>query len=135
MAQDFGVDQATVSRWERGRREPRRAVKKAYDRAVTCLIEDRAALLAFYDVPAAHWKHIRSSNPIESTFATVRLRADKTKGCLSRETALAMVFTLAKPVERHWRRLNGANRLGQLIEGIRFRDGEAVQDTEGQAAA
>ncbi len=106
-----------------------------YDRAVTCLAKDRAALLAFYDFPAEHWKHVRSSNPIESTFATVRLRTDKTKGCLSRETALAMVFRLAKSAERHWRRLDGANRLGQLIEGIRFRDGKAVQDTEEQAAA
>jgi transposase-like protein len=106
-----------------------------YDRAVTCLAKDRAALLAFYAFPAEHWKHVRSSNPIESTFATVRLRTDKTKGCLSRETALAMVFKLAKSAERHWRRLDGAKRLGQLIEGIEFRDGEAVQDTEDQAAA
>jgi putative transposase len=106
-----------------------------YDKAVTCLAKDRAALLAFYDFPAEHWKHVRSSNPIESTFATVRLRTDKTKGCLSRETALAMVFKLAKSAERHWRRLDGANRLGQLIEGVRFRDGEAVQDAEEQAAA
>jgi putative transposase len=78
---------------------------------------------------------VRSSNPIESTFATVRLRTDKTKGCLSRETALAMVFKLAKSAERHWRRLNGPDRLGQLIEGVRFRDGQAVQDAEDQAAA
>ena len=78
---------------------------------------------------------MRTSNPIESTFATVRLRTEKTKGCLSRETALAMVFKLAKSAERHWRRLDGANRLGQLIEGIKFRDGEAVQDAEDQAAA
>ena len=106
-----------------------------YDKAVTCLAKDRTALLAFYDFPAEHWKHVRSSNPIESTFATVRLRTDKTKGCLSRETALAMVFRLAKSAERHWRRLDGANRLGQLIEGVRFRDGQAVQDAEEQAAA
>ena len=78
---------------------------------------------------------MRSSNPIESTFATVRLRTDKTKGCLSRETARAMVFKLAKAAERHWRRLNGPDRLGQLMEGIKFRDGEAVQDHKEQAAA
>ena len=106
-----------------------------YDKAAACLVKDRTALLAFYDFPAEHWKHVRSSNPIESTFATVRLRTDKTKGCLSRETALAMVFKLAKAAERHWRRLNGPDRLGQLIEGVRFRDGEAVQDAEEQAAA
>ena len=78
---------------------------------------------------------MRTSNPVESTFATVRLRTDKTKGCLSRETALAMVFKLAKSAERHWRRLDGAKRLGQIIGGIRFRDGEPVQDAEEQAAA
>jgi transposase-like protein len=106
-----------------------------YDKAAACLVKDREALLAFYDFPAEHWKHVRSSNPIESTFATVRLRTDKTKGCLSRETALAMVFKLAKSAERHWRRLNGPDRLGQLIEGIKFRDGEAMHDAEDQAAA
>jgi putative transposase len=106
-----------------------------YDKAVDCLAKDQAALLTLYDFPAEHWKHIRSSNPIESTFATVRLRTDKTKGCLSRETALAMVFKLAKSAERHWRRLDGTNRLGQLVEGIQFRDGEAVHNAEEQAAA
>jgi putative transposase len=106
-----------------------------YDKAVSCLAKDRKALLTFYDFPAEHWKHIRTSNPIESTFATVRLRTSKTKGCLSRQTALAMVFKLAKSAERHWRRLDGTNRLGQLIGGIRFRDGEAVQNAEEQAAA
>jgi putative transposase len=106
-----------------------------YDKAAACLAKDRAALLAFYDFPAEHWKHVRTSTPIESTFATVRLRTDKTKGCLSRETALAMVFKLAKSAERHWRRLDGTKRLGQIIEGVPFRDGEPVQDAEDQAAA
>lgn len=106
-----------------------------HDKAATCLAKDRAALLAFYDFPAEHWKHVRSANPIESTFATVRLRTDKTKGCPSRETGLAMVLKLAKSAERYWRRLDGANRLGQLIEDIRFREGEPVQDAEEQAAA
>ena len=95
-----------------------------YDKAVSCLAKDREALLTFYDFPAEHWKHIRTSNPIESTFATVRLRTSKTKGCLSRKTALAMVFKLAKSAERHWRRLDGSERLAQVIEGVRFRDGE-----------
>ena len=85
--------------------------------------------------PAEHWKYIRTSNPIESTFATVRLRTDKTKGCLSRQTALAMIFKLAKSAERHWRRLDGSERLGQLIQGTRFRDGEPIQAAEDQAAA
>jgi putative transposase len=106
-----------------------------YDKAATCLTKDREALLAFYDFPAEHWKHIRTSNPIESTFATVRLRTDKTKGCLSRQTALAMVFKLAKSAERHWRRLDGSERLAQVIQGVRFRDGEPVQAVEEEAAA
>jgi putative transposase len=106
-----------------------------YDKAVACLSKDRAALLAFYDFPAEHWKHVRTSNPIESTFATVRLRTDKTKGCLSRPTALAMVFKLAKSAERYWRRLDGSERLAQVIQGVLFRDGEAVQAIEEQAAA
>ena len=92
-------------------------------------------MLAFYDFPAEHWKHIRTVNPIESAFATVRLRTDKTKGCLSRETALAMVFKLAKSAERHWRRLNGSERLGAIVRGVRFRDGEAVTAAGDQAAA
>jgi putative transposase len=106
-----------------------------YDKAAACLAKDRQALLAFYDFPAEHWKHVRTSNPIESTFATVRLRTVKTKGCLSRQTALAMVFKLAKAAERTWRRLDGSERLGQLIEGVRFRDGEPVPANEEHAAA
>jgi transposase-like protein len=106
-----------------------------YDKAAVCLAKDREALLAFYDFPAEHWKHVRTSNPIESTFATVRLRTAKTKGCLSRQTALAMVFRLGKSAERHWRRLDGSERLGQLIDGVHFRDGEPVPTTEDPAAA
>jgi putative transposase len=106
-----------------------------YDKAVACLIKDRDALLAFYDFPAEHWKHVRTTNPIESTFATVRLRTDKTKGCLSRQTALAMVYKLAKSAERSWRRLDGSERLAQVIQGVRFQDGEPVQAIEEQAAA
>ena len=106
-----------------------------YDKAVACLSKDRESLLAFYDFPAEHWKHVRTSNPIESTFATVRLRTERTKGCLSRQTALAMVFKLAKSAERHWRRLDGSERLAQVIEGVHFRDGEPVQEAEDQAAA
>ena len=106
-----------------------------YDKATACLTKDRDSLLAFYGFPAEHWKHVRSTNPIESTFATVRLRTAKTKGCLSRQTALAMVFKLAQSAERSWRRLDGSERLAQLIEGARFRDGEPVQADEEQAAA
>ena len=94
-----------------------------YDRAVERLIKDRERLLAFYDFPAEHWKHIRTTNPIESTFATVRLRTVKTKGCLSRKTALAMVFKLILSARRKWRKLNGSNQLAELIEGVPFKDG------------
>jgi transposase-like protein len=106
-----------------------------YDKVAAVLAKDRESLLAFYDFPAEHWKHVRTSNPIESTFAIVRLRTAKTKGCLSRRTTLAMVFKLAKSAERHWRCLDGSERLGQLILGVHFRDGEPMQAAEEQAAA
>jgi transposase-like protein len=106
-----------------------------YEKAATCLAKDREALLAFYAFPAEHWKHVRSTNPVESTFATVRLRTAKTKGCLSRATALAMVYKLARSAERHWRRLNGSDRLAEIVRGARFRDGEPVIAAEDQVAA
>jgi len=94
-----------------------------YHKAVESLVKDRDRLLTFYDFPAAHWKHIRTTNPIESTFATVRLRTVKTKGCLSRKTALAMAFKLILSARRKWRRLDGSNQLAELIEGVTFKDG------------
>ena len=94
-----------------------------YDRAVERLVKDRDRLLAFYDFPAEHWKHIRTTNPIESTFATVRLRTVKTKGCLSRKTALAMVFKLILRARRKWRKLDGSNQLAELIQGVPFKNG------------
>jgi putative transposase len=94
-----------------------------YDRAVKCLIKDRADLLAFCDFPAEHWKHIRTTNPIESTFATVRHRTRKTKGCLSRKTALAMTHQLMLSAKKKWRKLDGQNRLPEIIQGVEFRDG------------
>ncbi len=94
-----------------------------YEKAVACLAKDRDCLLTFYDFPAEHWKHVRSTNPIESTFATVRLRTTKTKGCLSRKTALAMVFKLLLSARKKWRRLNGPDHLAEVIQGVRFEDG------------
>jgi transposase-like protein len=94
-----------------------------YEKAVACLAKDRDVLLAFYGFPAEHWKHVRSTNPIESTFATVRLRTTKTKGCLSRKTALAMVFKLLLSARKKWRRLNGPDHLAEVIQGVRFEDG------------
>lgn len=94
-----------------------------YPKASECLAKDRESLLTFYDFPAEHWVHIRTSNPIESTFATVRLRTAKTRGCVSRAGILAMVFKLAKCAEQRWRRLKGSERLGEVIKGVRFKDG------------
>ncbi len=97
-----------------------------YPKAAECLAKDRDALLAFYDFPAEHWLHIRTTNPIESTFATVRLRTAKTRGCLSRETAFTMVFKLTLCAQRTWRRLNGSDWLAEVIEGVKFEDGIKV---------
>jgi len=94
-----------------------------YPNAVHCLEKDRDVLLTFYDFPAEHWMHLRTTNPIESTFATVRLRTDKTKGCGSRLATLTMVFKLAQSASRHWRRLNGHERIPDVIAGVRFVDG------------
>ena len=94
-----------------------------YPKAVECLVKDRDVLLTFYDFPAEHWVHLRTTNPIESTFATVRLRTVRTKGCGSRMACLTMVFKLAQCAENHWRRLNGAALLPQVIQGVTFVDG------------
>ena len=93
-----------------------------YDKAVERLIKDRDRLLAFYNCPAEHWKHIRITNPIENTFATVRLRTVKTKGCLNRKTALAMPFKLILSAKRKWRKLNGSDQLADIIDGVPFKD-------------
>ena len=97
-----------------------------YDKAAECLEKDREALLAFYDFPAEHWKHLRTTNPIESTFATVRHRTIRSKGCLSNKTALAMVFKLVDGAQKHWRKLDGHNQLPKIIQGVKFTDGLEV---------
>src|SRR5690606_3966876 len=94
-----------------------------YPKAVECLAKDRAALLTFYDFPAEHWVHLRTTNPIDSTFATVRLRTDKTKGCGSRVPTLTMVFKLAQAAEQRARRLNGHELIGDVLAGSAFADG------------
>lgn len=94
-----------------------------YDKAVAKLVKDRGVLLAFYDFPAEHWKHIRTSNPIESTFATVRHRTSQTKGCLSRKTGLAMAFRLMMSAQAKWRKLDGASRMPEIVQGVEFKDG------------
>jgi len=94
-----------------------------YGKAAECLNKDRGALLAYYDFPAEHWKHVRTSNPIESTFATVRHRTIRSKGCLSNKTALAMVFKLVEGAQKSWRRLDGHNQLSKIVRGVKFTDG------------
>jgi len=94
-----------------------------YPEAVECLVKDRDVLLTFYDFPAEHWVHLRTTNPIESTFATVRLRTERTKGCGSRMACLTMVFKLAQCAERHWHRLNGKDLIAEVIECVKFVDG------------
>jgi len=94
-----------------------------YPRAAACLAKDRDLLLTFYDFPAEHWRHIRTTNPIESTFATVRLRTDKTKGSGSRVACLTMVFKLARCAEKNWRVLNGSALIPDVIAGLQFADG------------
>src|SRR5438477_1832349 len=104
-----------------------------YDKAVACLTKDREALLAFYDFPAEHWKHLRTTNPIERTFATVRHRTVRSKGCLSNRTAIAMIFKLAQAAEQSWRRLDGHKQLPKVVIGIKFIDG--IQDVSQQPLA
>jgi transposase-like protein len=94
-----------------------------YPKATECLAKDRQVLLTFYDFPAEHWLHLRTTNPIESTFATVRLRTTKTRGMLTRDTMLTMVFKLSLSAQKRWRRLNRPELLGELIQGIKFVDG------------
>ena len=99
------------------------AYEAKFDKAVDCLVKDREDLPAFYDYPAEHWRHLRTTNPVESVFATVRLRTAKTRGCLSRKAAFAMVLQRVLSAQQKWRRLNGPKRLAQVLEGVQFRDG------------
>jgi putative transposase len=94
-----------------------------YPKATDCLRKDEDVLFTFYDFPAEHWLHLRTTNPIESAFATVRHRTRQTKGCGSRLATLTMVFKLAREAERHWRKLNGAQLLAHVIRGVVFTDG------------
>jgi transposase-like protein len=106
-----------------------------YEKAVTCLTKDRNALLTFYDFPAEHWDHLRTSNPIESVFATVRHRTVRSKGALSQDSARLMVFKLVMAAAKTWRRLKGENQLPKLIQGVIFRNGVEVSKTPAQNAA
>lgn len=125
------VKQALHEVWQA---ETREAAYKAFDtcierfeakypKAMTWLAKDKSEMLAFYDYPAEHWQHIRTTNPIESVFATVRLRTTKTKNCGSRDTTLAMAFKLMQTAQRRWRRLRGYKLLADVITGVKFVNG------------
>lgn len=101
-----------------------------YPKACECLLKDQQELMTFYDFPAMHWQHIRTTNPIESTFATIRHRTRQTKGCGSRLATLTMVYKLATSAEGHWKRLKGHELISKIINGVQFKDGEEVKDQE-----
>lgn len=126
--------------------ETREAAHKAFDsalkrfgdkypKAMECLEKDREELLAFYDFPAVHWIHLRTTNPIESTFATVRLRTKKSKSCGSRDTTLAMVFKLMQTAQKRWKRIKGFQLLELVVNNVEFRDGEPVENQSDRNAA
>jgi len=106
-----------------------------YDKAVACLTKDKETLLAFFDFPAEHWDHLRTSNPIESVFATVRHRTVRTKGALSAKTAKLMVFKLVNAAAKTWRRLKGENQLPKVVQGIKFQNGIEVIEMPAYHAA
>jgi transposase-like protein len=106
-----------------------------YPGAMERLRKDREELLAFYDFPAEHWVHIRTTNPIESTFATVRLRTKRARNCGSRETTLAMVYKLLESAQKNWKRIKGFNLLTLVVNNVKFKDGEQVQDQSDRNAA
>ena len=104
-----------------------------YPKAAECLAKDGESLLCFYDFPAEHWHHIRTSNPIESTFASVRLRTAKTRGCGSRTSILSMVFKLTMSAEQRWLKLRGTERITEIVQGVKFKNG--VREQSQQIAA
>ena len=105
-----------------------------YPKATACLARDREQLLAFYDFPAAHWTHLRTTNVIESAFATIRHRSSRAKGCVTRRTMLSMIYKMGMSAETSWRRLRGFHQLGKVIEGVKFHDGiEVTEDSRAVA--
>ena len=106
-----------------------------YPGAMDCLAKDREELLAFYDFPAEHWLHIRTTNPIESTFATVRLRTKRSRNCGSRDTTLAMVYKLMESAQKRWRKIKGFALLTLVVNNVKFEDGEQVVEQLDRNAA
>ena len=109
-----------------------RTYEDKYPKATACLDADRDSLLTFYDFPAAHWQSVRTTNPIESTFATVRLRTARTRGCVSRTSLLTMVYKLGLCAEQNWRRLRGFKHLADVIENVKFIDGVKEEEAHQQ---
>ena len=107
-----------------------RLYEAKYPKACECLKKDKDQLFTFYDYPAEHWQHIRTTNPIESTFATVRHRTRQTKGCGSRIATLTMVFKLALSAQKHWRKLRGYQLIERVVRGVRFKDGIEVKSED-----
>ena len=105
-----------------------------YPKAAACLARDRETLLAFDDFPAAHWQHLRTTNPIESTFATIRLRTVKTRNCLSAKTALSLIHQLAMSAQKRWRRLRGFGQVAALVAKVKFVDGIDEREIRRKAA-
>lgn len=105
-----------------------------YPKSVNCLTKDRSALLAFFDFPAEHWVHIRTTNPVESTLGTIRHRTDRARGCVTRDSMLAFTYKLAMCAEQRWRRASGIGQLARLVEGVKFSNGIAIEDSAARAA-
>ena len=112
-----------------------RRFRDKYPKAMENLEKDRDELLAFYDFPAIHWIHLRTTNLIESTFATVRLRTKRSRSCGNRDTTLSMVFKLLQSAQKRWKRIKGFDRLRLVVNNVQFRDGERVDDQSDRNAA
>jgi transposase-like protein len=112
-----------------------RRFRDKYPKAMENLEKDRDELLAFYDFPAIHWIHLRTTNPIESTFATVRLRTKRSRSCGNRDTTLSMVFKLLQSAQKRWKRIKGFDQLKLVVDNVEFRDGEQVDDQSDRNAA
>ena len=105
-----------------------------YPKATHCLLKDRESLLTFYDFPAVHWQHLRTTNPIESTFATIRHRTTRMKGCVTHDSMLHMIFKLGQCAEKNWRKLRGFKYLAKVVEGVTFVNGEEIEQPNQVAA-
>ena len=105
-----------------------------YPKAVDCLVKDRDELLAFYDFPAVHWQHLRTANPIESTFATIRLRTVKTRNCVSAKSGLSLVYQFAMSAQKRWRRLRGFRHVADVVAEVKYIDGINESEISRKAA-